>query len=49
LRCALYDASQRRFFLRHRRLALHLQRGEQIPPDETVVVVNTSRLELAFN
>jgi len=30
-------------------LALYLQRAEQIAPDETVVVVNTGCLDLAFN
>ena len=30
-------------------LALYLQRADEIPPDETVVVVNTGCLDLAFN
>ena len=30
-------------------LALYLQRAEQIAPGETVVVVNTGCLDLAFN
>ena len=30
-------------------LALYLQRADEIAPDETVVVVNTGCLDLAFN